>query len=55
VTLHPHRWTAAAEMAGLQRNAAYLLRPDGYVALAAPGGSDRSIERYFKARKMRPS
>jgi len=55
VTLHPHRWTAAAEKAGLQRNAAYLLRPDGYVALAAPGGSDRALERYFSARKMRPS
>jgi 2-polyprenyl-6-methoxyphenol hydroxylase-like FAD-dependent oxidoreductase len=54
VTLHPHRWTAAAEKAGLQRNAAYLLRPDGYVALAAGGGSDKPIERYFKARKMRP-
>jgi len=55
VTLHPHRWTAAAEKAGLQRNAAYLLRPDGYVALAAPGGSDRALDRYFKARKIRPS
>jgi 2-polyprenyl-6-methoxyphenol hydroxylase-like FAD-dependent oxidoreductase len=55
VVLHPHRWTAAAEKAGLQRNAAYLLRPDGYVALAAPGGSDRPIARYFSSRKIRPS
>ncbi|MGH6910964.1 MAG: FAD-dependent monooxygenase, partial [Phenylobacterium sp.] len=55
VTLHPHRWTAAAEKAGLQRNAAYLLRPDGYVALAAPSGLDRPIARYFSSRKMKPS
>jgi len=55
VALHPHRWTTAAEKAGVQKNAAYLLRPDGYVALAVPGGSDRPIARYFAARKMRPS
>ncbi len=55
VTLHPHRWTSAAEKAGVKRNAAYLLRPDGYVALASPGGSDRPLERYFKSRNMRPS
>jgi hypothetical protein len=55
VTLHPHRWTTAAEKAGLQRNAAYLLRPDSYVALAVPSGSDRPLERYFTTRKMRPS
>ena len=55
VALHQHRWTAAAEKAGVQKNAAYLLRPDGYVALAVPGGSDRAIDRYFKTRKLRPS
>jgi 2-polyprenyl-6-methoxyphenol hydroxylase-like FAD-dependent oxidoreductase len=55
VTLHPHRWTAAAERAGLKRDAAYLLRPDGYVAMAVPGGSDRPLDRYFATRKIRPS
>jgi 2-polyprenyl-6-methoxyphenol hydroxylase-like FAD-dependent oxidoreductase len=55
VALHPHRWTTAAEKAGVQRNAAYLLRPDGYVAMAVPGGSDRPLDRYFAARKLRPS
>ena len=54
VTLHPHRWGASAQAAGVQRDAAYLLRPDGYVALAAPGGSDRAIARYFAARNLRP-
>ena len=29
--------------AGLQRNAAYLVRPDGYVALADPDGSAAAI------------
>jgi 2-polyprenyl-6-methoxyphenol hydroxylase-like FAD-dependent oxidoreductase len=55
VALHSHRWTAAAETAGVRRDAAYLLRPDGYVALAVPSGSDRALERYFTARSMRPS
>jgi 2-polyprenyl-6-methoxyphenol hydroxylase-like FAD-dependent oxidoreductase len=55
VTLHAHRWTAAAEAAGVKRDAAYLLRPDGYVALAVPGGSDRALARYFASRKLRPS
>ncbi|HYO77379.1 MAG TPA: FAD-dependent monooxygenase [Thermoanaerobaculia bacterium] len=34
VPLHVFPWTAEAERAGLQRNAAYLVRPDGYVAVA---------------------
>jgi len=31
-----HHWTDDAEKAGLERDAMYLVRPDGYVALAAP-------------------
>ena len=32
--LHTFPWTAETERAGLQRDAAYLIRPDGYVAVA---------------------
>jgi 2-polyprenyl-6-methoxyphenol hydroxylase-like FAD-dependent oxidoreductase len=32
--LHVFPWSAEAEQAGLQRDAAYLVRPDGYVAVA---------------------
>lgn len=34
VPLHVFPWTAEAARAGLKRNAAYLVRPDGYVAVA---------------------
>jgi hypothetical protein len=34
VPLHVFPWSAEAERAGLERNAAYLVRPDGYVAVA---------------------
>ena len=34
--LHSYGWSAAAENAGLLRDAAYLVRPDMYVALALP-------------------
>ena len=55
VAVHSHRWSASAQAAGVRRDAAYLLRPDGYVALSVAGGSDRPIARYFKARNLRPS
>jgi hypothetical protein len=36
--------------AGLKRDAAYLVRPDGHVALAEPRGAAASIARYLEAR-----
>ena len=38
IPLHAFAWTAEARRAGVARGAAYLVRPDGYVALAAPAG-----------------
>jgi hypothetical protein len=38
--------------AGLRRNAAYLVRPDGYVGLADPEGSATMITSYLDARKV---
>jgi hypothetical protein len=43
-------WDDAMEAAGLQRNAAYLLRPDTYVALAVAGAAAASLRRYFAER-----
>jgi 2-polyprenyl-6-methoxyphenol hydroxylase-like FAD-dependent oxidoreductase len=45
VELHTFDWRAAMLRAGLARGAVYLVRPDGYVALAdATGGAERLRE-----------
>ncbi|MGB9107647.1 MAG: FAD-dependent monooxygenase, partial [Telluria sp.] len=40
-------WERAHEHAGLARDAAYLVRPDGYVALADDKGDVEALRRYF--------
>jgi 2-polyprenyl-6-methoxyphenol hydroxylase-like FAD-dependent oxidoreductase len=52
--LHAFEWQRAHGVAGLERDAAYLIRPDGHVALADPSASGAAIERYFAARGLRP-
>jgi hypothetical protein len=39
--------------AGLARNAGYLVRPDGYVALADPEASAITLVRYLDDRGVR--
>jgi 2-polyprenyl-6-methoxyphenol hydroxylase-like FAD-dependent oxidoreductase len=50
--LHSFRWQPPADEAGLARNAAYLLRPDGYVALADTAASAETLDRYIDARAL---
>jgi 2-polyprenyl-6-methoxyphenol hydroxylase-like FAD-dependent oxidoreductase len=45
-------WSLACERAGLARDAAYLVRPDGYVALADRQASAEKIGEYLKARAI---
>ncbi|MGH8852934.1 MAG: FAD-dependent oxidoreductase [Telluria sp.] len=40
-------WGIEYEEAGFARNAGYLVRPDGYVALCDPGASAQALEDYF--------
>ncbi len=40
-------WERAHEQAGLARDAAYLVRPDGYVATADAAGNPQALQRYF--------
>ena len=40
------------ERAGLVRGALYLVRPDGYVALADPDGDPERLGRYFTSRGL---
>ena len=51
--LHVFAWSEAAEHAGLLREAAYLVRPDGYVALALATRDAAAIEAYARKRGLR--
>lgn len=54
VPLHVFGWDTAHGRAGLMRDALYLLRPDTYVALAAPSGDPAVLARYFADRGLSP-
>jgi 2-polyprenyl-6-methoxyphenol hydroxylase-like FAD-dependent oxidoreductase len=45
-------WRPEVSRTGLRRNAVYLVRPDGYVALADPAGSATAITSYLDAREF---
>lgn len=45
-------WQPACHQAGLMRNALYLVRPDGYVALADPDASAQKLAQYFSCRAI---
>ena len=53
--LHVFRWRPEVGRTGLQRHAIYLVRPDGYVALAVPDGRETVITSYFDARRLGPT
>jgi 2-polyprenyl-6-methoxyphenol hydroxylase-like FAD-dependent oxidoreductase len=55
VPLHIFPWRTDMGRAGLRRNAVYLVRPDGYVALADPDGSATALTSYLDARKLIPT
>jgi hypothetical protein len=42
-------WSEASERAGLLKDALYVLRPDGYVALAHDGNDPNALESYLQA------
>jgi hypothetical protein len=48
-------WGRAARAAGLEEGAAYLVRPDGYIALADPAARPENLTRYLDAHAIRPS
>jgi FAD binding domain len=48
-------WRREMGRAGLQRNAVYLVRPDGYVALADSATNAVAIASYLDGRKLTPA
>jgi hypothetical protein len=51
--LHVFPWSRSAARAGLARDASYLVRPDGHVALSDPLHTPARLERYLDARGLR--
>jgi hypothetical protein len=52
LALHVFPWHAPMGRTGLARNAAYLVRPDGHVALADPTASPLTLDTYLDARGL---
>ncbi|WP_229493953.1 hypothetical protein [Massilia arenae] len=46
-------WTLRHEAAGFARNAQYLVRPDGHIALCDPGRGPDALAHYFRDRAYR--
>ncbi len=47
--IHAFPWDKQAQSAGFTRNAAYLVRPDGHIALAQPDQDAADLERFLSA------
>jgi hypothetical protein len=54
IPLHAFAWEAGMQGAGLQESALYLVRPDGYVALAEASADHERLRQYFLKRGFRP-
>lgn len=54
IELHAFPWTAAAQSAGFMRDAAYLARPDGHIALAMQTQDAGSFARYLGDLGIKP-
>ena len=53
--LHIFSWRPEMSRTGLRRNAIFLLRPDGYVALVNSQGSASSVAAYLDEHKLTPT
>ena len=50
LAIHAFDWTSEMQRVGLVRDALYLIRPDGYVALADRSGDPERVAHYFASR-----
>jgi hypothetical protein len=55
LSLHVFPWRQEMRQAGLRRDAVYLVRPDGYVALADPAAKAGTMTSYLDARQLKPA
>ena len=52
LALHVFPWRTEMDRTGLVRNAVYLVRPDGYVALADPDARPVTLQTYLDERRL---
>jgi len=52
--LHEFKWSPDADQAGLKRDALYVVRPDGYVALASVGQDVQKLQRLVEQFRILP-
>jgi 2-polyprenyl-6-methoxyphenol hydroxylase-like FAD-dependent oxidoreductase len=52
--LHVFAWRPAMHRTGLRRDTVYLVRPDGYIALADSAGGVNALTAYLDVRKVKP-
>ena len=50
--VHAFPWSDEGKTAGLQRDAAYLVRPDGHIALASSEQSAETLENFLKFHRL---
>jgi hypothetical protein len=55
LSLYVFAWESGMRRAGFQNGALYLVRPDGYVALADPSADPGKLRQYFAGRELKPS
>jgi hypothetical protein len=48
-------WHPNMRRTGIKRGALYLIRPDGYIAMAIPDGNPEQLVHYFKSRGLLPA
>jgi hypothetical protein len=54
LAVHAFEWRNAMQTAGLQRNAIYLVRPDGYIGFAAGEAGAEEFNRYLSDWRLLP-
>ena len=52
IALHEVPWSVRTHRAGLERDAAYLVRPDGYVAIAIPNQASAVLATFLTDWKL---
>jgi 2-polyprenyl-6-methoxyphenol hydroxylase-like FAD-dependent oxidoreductase len=53
--IHVFAWESGMRRAGFESGALYVVRPDGYVALADPSADPERLRQYFARRELVPS